>query len=327
MIGCGTTTFTDPEDFRVNFPGATIAIALTSSERFRARLTWLKMAQLSVVQVEERAPRIAFLSLPAGSIFVSFPLSGNSPVIWNGVALRPGQLVLHRAGDHFHQRIAGTARWGMAWLPRTTLVAYSRGLLGRTDLVLPMTEIVQAPVGAIARFRRLHTQACRLAQSKADVASHPEVMRALEQDLLHALVSVIAANTPQDDDMKRRRHADMMSRFERVLASRSDRPLSMAEVWAAVGVPERTLRMRCAEILGMSPLAYARLRRLNLARWALLRTSGTARVARVARKYGFSELGRFAAAYRTVFGEPPSATLRGAVSRVQIDAAGLRPVR
>jgi AraC-like DNA-binding protein len=71
--------------------------------------------------------------------------------------------------------------------------------------------------------------------------------------------------------------------------------------------------MLCVEFLDMSPLAYARLRRLNLARLALMRTErGSTSVARVARKYGFSELGRFAAAYRAVFGEPPSATLRDA---------------
>lgn len=83
-----------------------------------------------------------------------------------------------------------------------------------------------------------------------------------------------------------------MSRFERVLASCPDQPPSMAELCAATGVPERTLRMHCATFLDMSPLAYVRLRRLNLARRAFLRTdSRAATVAGIARRYGFSELG------------------------------------
>ena len=198
------------------------------------------------------------------------------------------------------------------WLPGTALLAYGRALLG-ADLTLPVTEVVLAPSSAIARFRRLQAQACRLVQNKPDVAAHPEITRALEQDLVHALVNAIAVNALQDADLRRRRHADMMGRLEQALASRSGRPPSISELSAAVGVPERTLRMLSAEFLGMSPLAYARLRRLNLARLALTRTDpGGASVARVARKYGFSELGRFAAAYRAVFGEAPSATLRDA---------------
>lgn len=312
MMGCGTTTFTDPDDYRASLPGSAIDLVVTGSERFRARVTWLKLAQLGVLQVEELAPRIAFLSLPPASIFASFPLSGDPPAVWNGVALRPGQFVLHGAGDHFHQRIAGVTRWGMAWLPSTTLLAHGRALLG-ADLVLPATEIVLAPSSTIARFRRLQAQACRLVQNKPDVASHPEITRALGQDLVHALVNAIAVTAPQDADLRRRRHADMMGRLEQALASRSGRPPSISELSAAVGAPERTLRMLCAEFLGMSPLAYARLRRLNLARLALMRTGpGGASVARVARRYGFSELGRFAAAYRAVFGEAPSATLRDA---------------
>jgi len=326
MIGCGTTTFTDPDEFRVKLPGPTVDLVLTGSERFRAHLTWLKMAQLSVMQVEERAARIAFVSLPAASIFVSFPLSSDPPVVWNGAALRPGQLVLHRAGGHFHQRIAGTARWGMAWLPRSALLVYGRALLGANP-VLPVADIVLLPSHAIARFRRLHAQACRLAQSKPDIASHPEVTRALEQGMVHALVNLMAGSAPQDGDRRRQRHAIIMGRFEQTIATRPDRPLSMTTLSTAVGVPERTLRMLCDEFLGMSPVAYARLRRLNRARWALLRTdpeTPSASVASIARMHGFSELGRFAAAYRAVFGEAPSATLRGAAPRLQ--GAGLGPI-
>ena len=222
MMGCGTTTFTDPDDYRASLPGSAIDLVVTGSERFRARVSWLKLAQLGVLQVEERAPRIAFLSLPPASIFVSFPMSGDPPAVWNGVALRPGQLVLHGAGDRFHQRIVGITRWGMAWLPSTAFLAYGRALLG-ADLVLPPTEIVLAPSSAITRFRRLQAQACRLVQNKPDVAAHPEITRAMEQDLVHALVNAIAVTAPQDADLRRRRHADMIGRLEQALASRSGR--------------------------------------------------------------------------------------------------------
>jgi transcriptional regulator GlxA family with amidase domain len=50
---------------------------------------------------------------------------------------------------------------------------------------------------------------------------------------------------------------------------------------------------------------------LNLVRSALWRADPeTASVAEIARNHHFLELGRFAVAYRAVFGEMPSSTLR-----------------
>jgi AraC-like DNA-binding protein len=326
MIGCGTITFTDPEDFRLSLRGPVADLVQTVSERFRARLTWLAMHRLSVVAVEESAPRIAFVSLPAGLVAVSFPLAAKPQALWNGIALARGRIVLHGPGSSFHHRTSGPVRWGLAWLPRTSLVAHGRALL-RTDLVLPpATALVDVSSSAVLRFQRLHAQACRLAHAKPDVASHPEVMRALEQDLVHALVGCIAGAQPQDSG-RGQRHAEFMARFEKVLAEQSGRPLSMAELSEAVGVPERTLRMVSVDFLGLSPLAYARLRRLNLARRALLRGgSSSASVAGVARTFGFSELGRFAAAYRAVFAESPSTTLRDTALR-RTDAVQTAAVR
>jgi transcriptional regulator GlxA family with amidase domain len=101
-----------------------------------------------------------------------------------------------------------------------------------------------------------------------------------------------------------------MTRFQEVLAAHESAP-SLPALSAAVGVPERTLRMYCTEFLGCGPVEYARLRRLNLARSSLLKADDdAASVAGIARLYGFSGPGRFAVAYRALFGEAPSATLR-----------------
>jgi len=180
----------------------------------------------------------------------------------------------------------------------------------------PAARILGPPPKAAANLLRAHAQACRLAETRPDMIAHREVARAIEQDLLHALVNCLTTDEVHLDAGARQRRASIMARFEDVLASHSDRQPPMPELCAAVGVPERTLRICCAEFLGMSPGNYARLRRLNLVRAALRRGNPAVSIEATARQYGFSELGRFAAAYRNLFGEAPSATLRGATHTV-----------
>jgi len=158
---------------------------------------------------------------------------------------------------------------------------------------------------------RLHSRACRLAEKRHKLIANPEVARALEQELLHALVNCLTADDAIGNLKTRRHHADVMVRFEDALTTHRGPQLNMPALCAAIDVPERTLRVCCTEFLGMSPTRYLLLRRLNMARSALRRADpATASVAEIARIYQFREPGRFAVTYRTIFGEMPSSTLR-----------------
>lgn len=311
MIGCGTNTFTDPDDYRANVPGLNIALVLTGSNTFRSDVTWVQMDHIRLVRIAECAPRIAFVSLAPAPVFVSFPLHSDPQPIWNGVRLRRGEIIIHGSGEHFHQLTVGSARWGLISLAPDQLHRFSKTLTGQ-DLEPPKAaRFLRMPPNIAGHFLRLYTQACGLARSRPDLMAHREVARALEQDLIHALVNALTSGEPLSSSTTRQRHAVIMDRFECVLESQHGRSLPTPELCAAIGVPERTLRMCCAEFVGRSPLNYARLRRLNLARSQLMRNDlATASIATIARNLGFSEPGRFATAYRSIFGEAPSVTLR-----------------
>jgi AraC-like DNA-binding protein len=311
MDGSGTATFTDPEDFRVNVPGASINLVLTSRCDFKARLTWINTRRVRLARCAESAPRIAFIALARGPVFVSFPIRHAPPPVWSGVEMRPGEIVVHGCGDHVYQRTSGAGRWGLISLAPKDLADLSQALTHAVLAPPPMAKILRPPSRSVADLIRLHAQACRLAETKPDILAHREVMRALEHDLLYALVNCLTADEPDRVADAKRHHAKIMARFEEVLASPDGGPRSMSEIAAAVGVQEQTLRRCCKKFLGMSPGHYARLRRLNLVRAALRRADpATASVGAIARQHGISELGRFAVAYRTIFGETPSTTLR-----------------
>jgi AraC-like DNA-binding protein len=60
----------------------------------------------------------------------------------------------------------------------------------------------------------------------------------------------------------------------------------------------------------MGPMAYLRRIRMDRVHEALAAAGPGETVTAVALRWNFHELGRFAGAYRRIFGETPSATLR-----------------
>jgi len=169
-----------------------------------------------------------------------------------------------------------------------------------------------ATVSDMAHLLRLHAAAARFAEHQPKLILEPEVIRGMEHDLIEALVGCLASEAERDLGGWRR-HKQVMDRLERAVAAGPALQMSVPQLCAALDVPERTLRLCCAEFLGISPSRYLRLRRLRLAHIALRAVGpAPASAAEVARRYGFSQLGRFTRAYRATFGETPSTTLRRA---------------
>jgi AraC-like DNA-binding protein len=311
MPAVGASNFTDPDAYQAGFRGIAIDLVLTGGGDFAARLTWAALPNLHLLHSQERLPRIASMAPAPKRVCVVFPTQFDRPVMWNGVALQSGEIVFQGRGARAHQRTSGASQWAYLSLMPEYLARYAKALTGLVLVPPRGCRVLRPPPIAAARLRRLHAKACRLAETKPKLIAHRQAARALEHDLLHALVNCLGAARARDDTVARRRHAGLVSLFEDLLATHLGRKLPTSRICASLGVSERTLRVCCAEFLGMSPGRYIRLRRLNLVRAALRAADpATVSVAELARRCGFSELGRFAVLYRAVFRELPSATLR-----------------
>jgi AraC-like DNA-binding protein len=88
------------------------------------------------------------------------------------------------------------------------------------------------------------------------------------------------------------------------------RPLRMPAIAFELGVSSRTLYQAIVAVTGFSPYQYVRQRRLVIAHERLQEGGATELVKCVAIDLGFTHFGRFAACYRALFGEAPSATLQ-----------------
>lgn len=95
------------------------------------------------------------------------------------------------------------------------------------------------------------------------------------------------------------------------IEANADAGITVGDIADAVYVSVRTLNRAFHRRLGVTPLAYLRSTRLAGARHDL-ETAGPVgtTVTAIAIRWGFTDLGRFAAAYRSEYGETPRATLR-----------------
>jgi AraC-like DNA-binding protein len=312
MPGSVTSVFSEPGDFEAALrEEGSLGLLITGRGQFRAQLTQIKLHRLRLSAAEEQLSRIAFVAVPADLILVSLPIGGRPAPIWGGITMRAGEIMTLGPGQRLHARTDGPSRWGSIWLPAQDLVRYGRALTGATFAVPSIARSWRSPAAAGRQLRQLHGSGTRMAGLRPGTLVDAEAAHGLEQQLIHALVECLSGRPADEGTPATRRHQDIVARFEGLLQAQPDRHLRMAEICEALGVSDRTLRSLCAEQLGMSPTSYLRLRRTSLVYRALWRGDPDAvTVSGAARRYGFRDLGRFAADYRALFGELPSATLR-----------------
>jgi AraC-like DNA-binding protein len=230
----------------------------------------------------------------------------------------PGDIIVSRF-DVAHQRSGADYHYGAMSLPIDELDIAVEAILGREFMKRMDQRIIRPHPALMSRLLKLHKAVGQLAHDTPDILELPEVLRALEEQLIHVMVRCLAQGAAVETSTGGRRHDAIVARFEGFLEANPDRPLYLPEIFAAIGVAERTLRAACEEHLGMGPIRYLTLRRMHLVRRALLRTDPSkATVTRIVTDHGFWELGRFSVAYRTLFGESPSDSLRRPVEQPEI---------
>ena len=154
-------------------------------------------------------------------------------------------------------------------------------------------------------FQQIEKQPCLLENS--------DFRRLLSSQIIHMAVKMLTVTLERSEplttlaDRRRRgvrRVIDYLKAHARELAT-------IPELCAVAQTCERSLEYGFREQLGVTPIRYQNLVRLNGARKDLQNSDGaTTRVADIALRWGFVELGRFSGVYARLFNELPSQTLR-----------------
>jgi AraC-like DNA-binding protein len=311
MAGTGSFTFTDPQMYQSSILPAQVEVVATAKGDFRAELKRIKFSRLWVQGSRVNLPVIYHTAVCAERVPIFFLTNGNQAAYrYGGLETSLGELIPVRPGSTHYSRSEATAHWGTLSLTLEDLAVAGRVLAGR-ELTAPLaTHRLRPSPRWMSRLLNLHEAAEKIADSPTHIRASSEPARALEHALMHAMIMCMTDGSPVEVRSGARQHLAILARFEDFVAANDNRPLYLAEICAAVGASGRMLRICCQEHLGMGPVKYLWLRRMHLARRALVEADPrTATVARIAMDHGFWELGRFAVRFRELFGESPSASL------------------
>jgi AraC-like DNA-binding protein len=304
MSVAGSSIFTDADGYQANLQDMLDLLVICPRE-FHARLTWVELPHVQLMRAEESSARIAYLRLPPEKVFVFFATHQGPPLVHGGNELQFGELVWHQDGRG-HQRTRERSRWGSLAVTAENLLAFGRSLAGR-GLSAPVYPQILRPAAADRReLLRVHAQASRIAETSPNHIVNPEVVRALDQELVELLINCIETAVVSDNDRTQERQARLCVQFEELLKAEPFRLLPTKEICQALGISEQSLRASCLRVIGMGAGRYQRLRRLKLVRSELTRTdTHRPSVPEIMTRYGFADLHRFVAEYWQAYGEMP----------------------
>lgn len=151
-----------------------------------------------------------------------------------------------------------------------------------------------------------------LIQAKPEVLKTENSLRMINDTILRLVFNALKVTTPCNE-----KRANQSKRSQGVrhvmdyLHNYGQNIPTIPELCKVAKLSERNLQYGFKEYLGVTPIRYLRLLRLNGVRRDLLLNRGKKdKIVDVALDWGFIELGRFASEYRQLFQELPSATLK-----------------
>ena len=306
-------TFDDPYAYQAAVRAAEVELFLvTDKGKFDAELVQVDLDRLWMQQGYDSLPRLSRAATDPRRAVIEFAYGWReAPWQYDGEEVSAGEIVVDGLGSVTRERSTGLHRWSAMSLTPEDLAAAGEAISGR-ELTAPAdTQVIKLPEAHMSRLMTLHGSAMQLARAAPDVLALPSVAKALEQELVRAMILCLADDKPDGTRSHAGQRGKAIAKFEDFLAAKQYEPVYLAEICTAIGASERTLRTLCHEYFGMGPMHYLWLRRMHLARRALLGADAQATtVTTVATDYGFWELGRFSVDYRLLFGELPSASLR-----------------
>jgi AraC family ethanolamine operon transcriptional activator len=241
------------------------------------------------------------------------PISAtNTAAVWSGRTFRPGPVVVVPPGqehDHLTSRteIIATLAVSADLLRRIAYVSLGCEL---EDLLAGKFAFGgEAAAGEYLQAKWMHL--IDLVETRPELLCHPDARKIIEDACIRWVVRILKLGLRDDKSEKAPvpNPLRVVRRAEEFMLAHLREPLTLVDLCEQADVSERTLNYAFHEVMGMSPKAYLKAKRLNAVRQDLKSTEpADATVAEIAGRWGFWHTGNFAADYLRLFGELPSQT-------------------
>ena len=296
--------FTDYDAYAEAVRDAAVSLRICAMETPNWTLQYATVGSLRVQQGFEGGGSIAE-GATGGDGWTFYHQSHPGPI--NGKVMSADEVFAAPPSSEFCLTCKPRHGWISVFIPTPLLFTSSSGL---EFSARAMPLILKPPPHVLRRFTSLVHRFLSTADVQPQLWDHPAALDAYRHELLSAVQDLFTMGQ-HSTNRHFPRWRDLTQSTLELAMSRPDQSLSIADMARHIGVPERTLRTAFHKSFGFSPQEYLRIQRLYQAR-RLLRADSQdqATVSQIAFSLGFWDLGRFAGAYRTLFGERPSETLR-----------------
>jgi AraC-like DNA-binding protein len=239
-----------------------------------------------------------------------------------------GQMLVDAGGRQLESAPGRGLLADMSLFRRLTLFE-QRGHMGiafeKSAMVRQLSELLDAPVADDLKFdgpvdllsergMQIATLGNLIWQNlTADCSERSSAT--FSERLLQAMMIVLLETVPHNYSMQLQKPASpavpkQLKRAMEYMHANVGADIRMADIARQAGTSVRTLQAAFQQFKDTTPIGYLRMIRLQGARRALMSADQSRLVADVARDWGFSHMGRFAALYYQSFGEMPSETAR-----------------
>lgn len=307
---------TDPDEAEEQVVAALGPHKLTVREQasdFRARQNLATVANSSITYLEYDVPIESRAVMERSYLFFAM-LEGHTclRVDRGELDLAAGQGAIIVPERPFSLYTLGRAS-ALMWKVSRTALERQAGLLTGNHLTdaVRFEPHVRLDMGkGPSLFHALRFVAGEL-QDASGIASSQAVQESMEQMLIRALLDTQPSQISEALACKGSRIAPRcVLRVERYLAEHLGEEITVSGMIEASGVSGRTMFSAFKKFRGISPMSFLRNLRMQQVRKDLVNAEPAMRVTDILMRRGITQFGRFAVAYKNIYGESPSQTIK-----------------